>query len=101
MTDLAWTLATSPDADIREPGEAVRLAERAASLTNRQNVRVLDTLAAAYAAAGQFAHAVVTQEDTLDLARRAGVDQVATLIRARLELYRQGRPFRDQGLAAR
>ena len=47
----AWILATSPDDGSREPGEAVRLAERAAALNGQQDVMVLDVVAAAYAAA--------------------------------------------------
>ena len=100
MTDLAWALATSPDADIREPIDAVRLAERAAVLTDRRNVRVLDTLAAAYAAAGRFAEAVATEEVALGLAEAAGADAVAPHLRMRLELYRRDTQFRDPTQAA-
>jgi len=95
LTELAWTLATSPDAAIREPAEAVRLAERAAALTNRQNVRILETLAAAYAAAGRFERAVATQQVALDLAEAATAVEVADQLRLRLELYRQKKPFYD------
>ena len=100
MTDLAWALATSPDAGIREPTEAVRLAERAAALTDRRNVRVLDTLAAAYAAADRFAEAVTTEEVALGLAEGAGAAAVAVHLRMRLELYRRDTPFRDPTQAA-
>jgi cytochrome c-type biogenesis protein CcmH/NrfG len=53
MSGLAWILATAADPDLLRPAEAVRLTERAAALTERQHVGVLDTLAAAYAAAGR------------------------------------------------
>ena len=72
LAALAWTLATSPDAGLRQPAEAVRLAERAATLTNRRDVTVLDALAAAYASAGRFVDAVdrhgVPSWDTADAA---------------------------------
>jgi tetratricopeptide (TPR) repeat protein len=95
LTSLGWTLATSPDAGIRQPAEAGRLAARADDLTNHQDVRVLDTLAAAYAASGRFAQAVATEQRALALAETAGNRDAADQLRSRLELYRRHRPFRD------
>jgi len=46
MDDLAWILATSPDDAIRQPKEAVSLAERAVALTGRKSASILDTLGA-------------------------------------------------------
>src|SRR5262249_18317487 len=54
LVDLAWVLATTDRPDLRAPEEAVRLASRAAEMTNRRNATVLDTLAAAYASAGRL-----------------------------------------------
>ena len=93
LTDLAWILATSRDVDIRVPAEAVRLAERAAALTGRQNVRALETAAAAYAANSQFSQAVVAQQRAVDLAEAAGSRSVADQLRVRLDLYRRGSPY--------
>ncbi|MBI3494054.1 MAG: hypothetical protein HY047_20090, partial [Acidobacteria bacterium] len=95
LAALAWTLATSPDATLRKPAEAVRLAERAATLTNRRDVTVLDALAAAYASAGRFADAVASEQVALDLVETAGATAAAAPIRSRLELYRRKKPFRD------
>jgi tetratricopeptide (TPR) repeat protein/mono/diheme cytochrome c family protein len=95
LTSLGWTLATSPDAAIRQPAEAGRLAARADDLTNHQDARVLDTLAAAYAAEGRFAQAVATEQRALELAETAGNRDAADQLRSRLELYRRNRPFRD------
>ena len=100
MTDLAWALATSPDPGIRQPAEAVRLAERAATLTGHRNVRVMDTLAAAYAAAGRFEQAVGTEQAALELAEAAGADDVVRQIQVNLDLYRQSRALRDATQAA-
>ncbi len=94
LSGLAWILASDPDEGIRDPDEAIRLAEHAAELTKRQNGAALDLLAAAYAAAGQFDRAVTTAEEALDLALASQADRLADVIRARLELYRQGTPFR-------
>ena len=93
LAALAWALATSPDAGIRRPEEAVQLAERAATLTNRRDVTVLDALAASYAAAGRFDEAVATGRVALDLVEAAGATAAAGPISARLDLYRRRRPF--------
>src|SRR3982074_3225483 len=54
VASLAWLLATAPDAALRDANAAVRVPERAADLTRRQDPGAVDVLAAAYAAAGQF-----------------------------------------------
>jgi Flp pilus assembly protein TadD len=95
LAALAWTLATSPDAALRRPAEAVRLAERAATLTSRRDVTVLDALAAAYASAGRFAEAVASEQAALDVVEAAGATAAAEPIRARLALYRRNTPFRN------
>jgi tetratricopeptide (TPR) repeat protein len=89
LTDLAWILATSPDASLRVPADAIALAERAVSLTNRQDVRALETLAAAQAAAGKRDDAIAAQEAAIRLADRAGNAKLAASLRERLTLYRR------------
>jgi spermidine synthase len=95
LTSLGWILATSPDAAIRQPAEASHLAGHADDLTNHQDARVLDTLAAAYAAEGRFAQAIATEQRALELAETAGVRDATDQLRLRLELYRRNRPFRE------
>ena len=87
---LAWLLATAPDASLREPGEAVRLAEHAVDLTERREPGVLDVLGAAYAAAGQFDRAVSASQAALDL---KPADLLAAVIRRRQALYMQRQAF--------
>jgi hypothetical protein len=60
----------------------------------------LDTLAAAYAATGQFSNAVATAEKAIDLARSAGQPQVVKEIEPRLELYRNGQAYHQPAVAA-
>ena len=91
LVDLAWILATADRRDIRAPDEAVRLAERAAHLTNDQDALVLDTLAVAYFSADRRDRAISTLEAALELASRTGRDQLATDIRRRLESYKRQR----------
>jgi len=57
--NLAWILATAPDPSLRAPQEAIELAQRAARRNSEPSV--LDTLAAAYAAAGRYPEAAQTE----------------------------------------
>ena len=93
INGAAWILATHPDPDARNPEEAVRLAASAAKLTNNQNPAVLDTLAASYAAAGNFDEAIAAAEMALERMARIGNQELTEAVRARLELYRQGRQY--------
>ena len=99
--NLAWLLATAPDPRHRDPELAVRLAERAARRAGDDAVDVLDTLAAAYAAAGRFDEAVGAQQRAIALAERAGRKAVASEFRRRLALYRSGRPYVEEPSGAR
>ena len=101
MNETAWILATHPDGRIRNPEEAVRLAEGAAERTGRREPLILDTLAAAYAAAGQFDRAATIAQEAASLAASGGSAGLAGEIGKRLELYRQKKPFRDAGALAR
>src|SRR5690606_11943702 len=56
--DLAWLLATCPDPKIRNGKTALRSAQKACELAESPSWRFFDTLAASYAAAGEFAQAV-------------------------------------------
>jgi Tfp pilus assembly protein PilF len=87
----AWILATRPE--LGQSAEAVRLAERAAELSQGQSPVVLDTLAVAYAADNQFERAVATAEIARKLAEQAGKSQLAAQLTARLELLRTGPPL--------
>jgi tetratricopeptide (TPR) repeat protein len=93
MSELAWILATSPSAALRDPAQAVRLAERTVQLTDERDAGMaglVDVLAAAYAAAGNFDRAVATAEAAVGL---AGSGPGAEAIKTRLDLYRQRQPF--------
>ncbi len=62
LNNLAWLLATHKNAQFHNPQQAVRLAERACQLTKFEDPNLLDTLAAAYEAAGDSAKATQTAE---------------------------------------
>jgi tetratricopeptide (TPR) repeat protein len=94
--DLAWLRATDPEASNRDGGEAVQLALQALVLDGMDPTG-LDTLAAAYAEAGQFSQAIRAAERALDLVRAEGNAALAGEIETRLALYRAGRPFHQDG----
>ncbi len=92
---VAWLLATHEPAEGGDPPRAVELAEQACVLTGRRDAACLDTLAAAYAAAGQFDKAVETGMEAQRLADAAGQRPQAEAIEMRLELYRDHKPYRE------
>jgi tetratricopeptide (TPR) repeat protein len=92
----AWTLATHPEAAVRNGQEAVVLAEGACARASGQDPVLLDTLAAAYAEAGRFPEAVKTAERAVDMAAARGQRDLEVEIRARLDLYRAGQPYHDR-----
>ena len=91
---MAWLLATDPDADVRDGPESVELATRAAELTQYKNAPILDSLAAAYAATGEFDHAVTTAQKAIALAASVQASELASEIVGRLERYKRAMPYR-------
>ena len=90
--DYAWLLATSPHAAVRDGELAVQFASQ--SVAAEASASHLDTLAAAYAEAGQFADAVVTQEKALGLLD-VKADAFRPEMEQRLKTYRAGKPWRE------
>jgi len=96
MGALAWLQVTTTDPAVHNPEEALQLATRAAELSGRREVAVLDALAAAYAAVGRFPDAVRTAEDAETLARSSAPNALED-IKARLSRYKEGRPLVTAG----
>ncbi len=96
LNDAAWLLATSPDAGLRDGSEAVRLATHAAQLTSEQDPSILATLAAAYAEAGQFAKATVTNQQAVNLATQQGKADLAATLSDRMGLFQRETPIREK-----
>jgi arylsulfatase A-like enzyme/tetratricopeptide (TPR) repeat protein len=90
---LAWLLATCPEEDVADPDEAIHLGRQIVNLTGGKNVGALDTLAVAQARAGRFEAAIENARKALELADAAGQDEQAELLKKRIELYRQEKPY--------
>jgi tetratricopeptide (TPR) repeat protein len=92
LNNLAWLMATSRTAELRDGPHAVAFAEKAVAATSRKAQGNLDTLAAAYAEAGQFEKAVSTQKEAIallhDEAQRRDYN-------SRLALYQSNMPYRE------
>jgi tetratricopeptide (TPR) repeat protein len=94
-SSLAWMLATTPDASLRNGTRAVQLALLADQLSGGQDPKIIGVLAAAYAETGDFSKAAATVRHALQLAGPENDSALAGILRAQLALYRAGSPFRD------
>jgi tetratricopeptide (TPR) repeat protein len=94
LSGLAWIKATAANPALRDPDEAVRLAEHADRETAHNDIAVLDALAAAYASAGRFPEALSAARAGIAAAETAELPSVAAEFRKRLALYERGKPYR-------
>lgn len=92
MNNLAWILATAPQATLRDGSRAVELAIQACKLTNWQVLYCIDTLAAAYAEAGDFESAVKYMKVVLYHCAEEDVKEV----QHRISMYQKEEPFRSE-----
>jgi tetratricopeptide (TPR) repeat protein len=93
LNTVAWIRATCTEQQLRNGKEAVAMAKKACELTHWQNPGYTDTLAAAYAEAGDFDSAIKYQEEVLKGVHSRPPPNEDS--RQRLELYRQHQPYRD------
>ncbi len=96
LNNLSWLFSTHRDPDVRNASDSIRLAERAAELTGYGDPVFLDTLAAAYAEAGRYDDALKTARKAAALAESSMDEKLHGDITHRMELYRSGKPYRDQ-----
>lgn len=92
---LAWSLATCTDPALRHGREAVQYATQACEATKYQQVEFVDTLAAAYAEAGDFRNAAEMQKRAIAAAEKAGNTAGAEGFKKRLALYESGKTYRE------
>jgi protein O-mannosyl-transferase len=92
--NVAWVLATVPDASIRDGIKAVEFAQQAVELSGGRDPKFLRTLAAAYAESGRFSEAVMTAKQAIMIATMQGKSGLARLLDEDLRLYRADVPLR-------
>lgn len=90
---LAWLYATCPSADMRNGKKAIEHARKACDITSWTRWENIDTLAAAFAEAGDYANAVKHQKMALEKEGLRASDRVEMEIR--LKLYEAQRPFHN------
>lgn len=93
-SNLAWVLATSSDASIRDGAKAVELAQQAVSLSGGREPLFFRTLAAAYAETGRFSDAIAVIRQAVAIARMQGKTGLADLLEEDVLLYRGQLPLR-------
>ncbi|MGA2451231.1 MAG: tetratricopeptide repeat protein [Polyangiaceae bacterium] len=93
---LAWVLATSSDASVRNGVRAVQMAQEAQRFSGGGNPQFLETLAAAYAEAGRFSDALDTATQALERATAHHGSKLASRLRTQIALYQTGSPVRDR-----
>jgi tetratricopeptide (TPR) repeat protein len=93
LNDLAWLLATCPDAGIRDGKRAVELASRACRLNSGNSAACVDTLAAAHAEAGDFEAAAESERKAIAMLPQG--DAESESYRLRLEKYKGKKPYRE------
>ena len=89
--NLAWILATSANQDLRNAKEALIIAIKLNADTGNKVPQVLDTLAAAQAANGQFTKAAQSAEMAISQLKNA--PNLEQSIKNRLNLYKKGKAF--------
>jgi tetratricopeptide (TPR) repeat protein len=94
MRGLAYVLATSADASLRDGKRAVVLAQKASQLTGGTDPMTLATLAAAQAEVGDFTEAVKTQKEAIRMSEAKGLTSLAGMLEQNLRRFQSGQPLR-------
>lgn len=93
LNALAWLAATSPEASLRNGGQAVELAARACKLTENQRPEMLLTIGAAYAEQRRFDEAATVVMKALEMARERQATEIEENARQVLTAIKARRPF--------
>lgn len=103
QANLAWVLATSPDAALRDGAKAVELAKKVLEDADHANdadaIIVRRTLAAGYAESGRFSEAVETAQQALQLAIAQDNFALTKDLQSNIVKYRRNIPLRDSEAA--
>jgi protein O-mannosyl-transferase len=95
LNNLAWLLATSSNAPLRNGARAIQLARQADQRSQGNNALVLRTLAAGYAEVGQFGKAIEIARAGIEVARMEGDNSLAGTLQQEVTLYELALPYRE------
>ena len=93
MNELARFIAVDPKITAYNPYKAIQLAKEACKITHYSDPGNLDTLAVAYAAAGNFSKAIEITEKALELCQASDQETPKKELESRLALYKAGKPY--------
>lgn len=91
LNNLAWVLATSPDASLRNGKRSIELATKACEVTDYKQAHILSTLAAGYAETGDFQTAIKWSQKAVEL----GSEDQKEALAKELASYQAGQPVRE------
>ncbi|HEX4142873.1 MAG TPA: tetratricopeptide repeat protein [Pirellulales bacterium] len=94
LNNAAWLRATCADAAFRDGKKAIELATKACALADWAVADNLDTLAAAYAEAGDFESALKYENKAIESSRRNAAFVASA--NQRLARYKDHKPYRDE-----
>jgi protein O-mannosyl-transferase len=95
LANLAWLLATCPQPELHNGAEAVQFAKKACALGDKKDLRLLTSLDAAYARAGQFDDAIKTARQVMEQATAENQKSLADAAAKRIELYKAGNAYQQ------
>jgi protein O-mannosyl-transferase len=102
QANLAWVLATAPDASLRDGTKAIGLAKELIARTGHANDATAITasriLAAGYAETGRFSEAIETAQQALQLAITQDNVALTKDLQSDIANYRRNLPVRDPGV---
>ena len=94
MNNLAWIKVSASHTELFDPKEGLRLALLVAKKYPKSH-GYLDTLAAAYAANGEFIKAIELQHKVIALAKKSGCEECQKFYLKHLEQYLQQKPLEE------
>lgn len=90
--NFAWLLATTPDARVRDPRQAIQLVQSLKNVPPEEEFRFIDTQAASFAAIGNFQAAVRSATTAQNIVPNSERDDFMR----RLQGYKNGRAYRQR-----